>query len=137
MSSDSESDSEVIRVSSQKTAPTEHDVAPDTIEYKMKVKLKGPAGKRSRLSFLLKKGVELPYTPIMENVPLEFTFTKSLDVLLAGHDGRKEDGFWIFELKGLLNYHFLKLFSNFFSNSRAPDISWPAGVGDRRKSRCC
>ena len=114
MTSDSESDSEVIRVSSQKTAPPEHDVAPDTIEYKMKVKLKGPAGKRSRLSFLLKKGVELPYTPMMENVPLQFTFTKSLAVVLAGHDGRKEDGFWIFKLKGLLNYRILNCFLTLF-----------------------
>ena len=46
---DSESDSELIRVSSQKSAPPEYDVAPDTLEYKMKVKLKGPARKMSRL----------------------------------------------------------------------------------------
>ena len=108
---DSESDSELIRVSSQKSAILEYDVAPDTIEYKMKVKLKGPAGKSSRLSFLLKKGVELPYTPKMENVPLQFTFTKSLDVVLAGHYARREDEFWIFELKGLLNCIFDSLFT--------------------------
>ena len=60
--SDSDSGSELIRVSSTPLPPPKWDKAPDNIDYKLKLKLNGPAGRRKRRIYTLKKGVVLPYS---------------------------------------------------------------------------
>ena len=66
--SDSESDCELVRVCSSASMPTEWDFAPDSIDFHFKVKLNGQDGKRSRLLYTLKKGVELPYSPTISGI---------------------------------------------------------------------
>ena len=66
--SDSDSSCEIRRVCSTDTLPLEWDCVPDSAEYQFKVKLNGPSGKRSRLIYTLKKGVDLPYSPTISGI---------------------------------------------------------------------
>ena len=60
--SDSDSDGELIRVSSTPLPPTKWDKVPYDIDFKFKLRLNGPAGRRKRRIYTLKKGVILPYS---------------------------------------------------------------------------
>ena len=60
--SDSDSDGELIRVSSTPLPQPSWDKVPGDIDYKFKLKLNGPAGRRKRRIYTFKKGVDLPYS---------------------------------------------------------------------------
>jgi len=97
--SDSDSDSELIRVSSTPLPPPKWDKAPGDIDFKLKLKLNGPAGRRKRRIYTLKKGVVLPYsTNCFEG--LTITFQKTLDPFMAGHVAQRDGEYWIFKDEG-------------------------------------
>ena len=61
MSSGSDSDGELVRVTSTPLPPPKWDKVPEEKEFKFKFRLT-PAGKRKRRGNTLKRGVNLPYT---------------------------------------------------------------------------
>ena len=66
MYSESDSDGELVRVTSTPLPPPKWDKVPEDKEYKLKLRLTGPAGKRKRRGYLLKRGIALPYTTNIE-----------------------------------------------------------------------
>jgi len=69
------------------------DIVPENTDFIFKIKLDGT--KWTKLAYTLKKGVTLPYNPVIEGV--EFKFTNHLEPEVAGQVGKKEKGYWKFE----------------------------------------
>ena len=55
----------IVKVSSV-ILPTTWEVVPDNVDFIFKVKMNGVLGKWSKLGYTLKKGVSLPYSPLIE-----------------------------------------------------------------------
>ena len=100
--------------------PTSWEEVPKDIDFVFKVKLCGQSGKWSKLGYTLRKGVSLPYSPIISGLNLiisflhkklfkcvmvklflflgmQFTFNHHLEPEVYGKVGRKEKGCWKFE----------------------------------------
>ena len=69
------------------------DTVPGEIDFKLTIK---KAGKKSvRFLYTLKKGVALPYTPIIPDIQESITFSKSLQPEVEGAMIKKDGEFWI------------------------------------------
>ena len=69
------------------------DTVPGEIDFKLTIK---KAGKKSvRFLYTLKKGVALPYTPIIPDIQESITFSKSLQPEVQGAMIKKDGEFWI------------------------------------------
>ena len=93
MSSDeSDNDPPLQRVSSVNEKSL-WDTVPGEIDFKLKIKT---AGKKSvRFLYTLKKGLTLPYTPIIPDIQEPITFSKSLQPEVEGAMIKKDGEFWI------------------------------------------
>lgn len=69
------------------------DTVPGEIDFKLTIK---KAGKKSvRFLYTLKKGVPLPYTPVIPDIQESITFSKSLQPEVQGAMIKKDGEFWI------------------------------------------
>ena len=89
--SDSDSECELLRVSSSKG----HKVAPCDSEYK--IKIRPNQKKKCRLLYTLKKGQSLPYCPDLGVIVFKIIFGQDLKPEMgSGWTKKFSDGFWIF-----------------------------------------
>ena len=70
MSDSSDSDCDAIKKVSSGTFPRVWEEVPDNEDFLFKLKLNGAGGKWSKLCYTLKKGVPLPYFPVIEGLVL-------------------------------------------------------------------